>query len=91
MESLLAYAGVMNAYLPERVGMLCLYDLNRFGGDLAMIAVQAHPFVLEGPWSSKPRGPSTVVMPAAIRPVARVGDFVRRHPVAAGYAPAPIL
>ena len=56
VESLLAYEGVMNAYLPERVGMLCLYDLNRFGGGLVMIAVQAHPLVLvgtmvvENPW-----------------------------------------
>jgi hypothetical protein len=45
-ERFLEYESEMNRYLPENVGMLCLYNLDRFGGEAITEVVQTHPFLL---------------------------------------------
>jgi hypothetical protein len=45
-DSFVEYESEMNRYLPENVGMLCLYNLDRFGGEAIIEVVQTHPFLL---------------------------------------------
>ncbi|MBO2448620.1 MEDS domain-containing protein [Actinomadura barringtoniae] len=46
--SIVGYEIELTRRIPERIGVLCLYDLTRFGGRTLVNAIATHPLVLVG-------------------------------------------
>jgi hypothetical protein len=45
-STLVTYESELNRLIPDRMAVLCLYDLRQFGGNILIDAVRAHPAVL---------------------------------------------
>jgi hypothetical protein len=44
-DTLVRYESALTGHIPEDLGVLCLYDLDRFSGRLLVDAVRAHPLL----------------------------------------------